>query len=101
ACDARFTRVAHPRRAISEERARVDRRGHVGELRLGELEIAERLPKEAPPPGVRERFVERAARKAERRGGDRGAEDIQVAHRELEALARLAKELGPRAAILD
>ena len=32
--------------------------------------------------------VERAAREAQRRGGDRGAKDVEIAHRQLEPLTR-------------
>ena len=45
---------------------------------------------------MRERLVERAAREAERGGGDRGAEDVERLHRQLEALARRAEPLRRR-----
>src|SRR5205823_12121874 len=47
-------------------------------------------------PGVLERLVEGAAREAERSAGDRRTEDVERAHGELEAAARLAEGRGAR-----
>jgi hypothetical protein len=86
-------RVLLPRRAIRKQRRRVDAGRHVGELRLRHLEVGERLAEHAAAARPGERLVERAAREAEGCTGDRGAKDVQAAHRQLEALACLAEEL--------
>ena len=65
-------------------------------LRLRQLEVGERLRRTScARVACASASSQRAAREAERRGGDRGAEDVEVAHRELEALARLAEQRSP------
>ena len=58
---------------------------------LRHLQIAERRAEQLSRRGMLDRLVQRAAGKAQRRGADRRAEDIERRHRHLEALARLAE----------
>ena len=76
-------------RGAQHEQARgveVDR--HVGEVRLDERLLGERLAELHAPRDEADRLVERAPRHADRRGADRDAERIERLHRELHALPR-------------
>jgi hypothetical protein len=79
--------VAQPGGAVGEKRGAVDRERHLRELRLRELEVAEDAAEHLPRGRSLHRLVEGAPREAERGGGDRGAEDVERPHRDLEALA--------------
>ena len=83
--------VAPPGGAIGEERGGVDVRRHVAERGLRELQVGERRAEHSPALRVRERLVESAPGEAERGRRDRGAEDIERAHGDLEAFARRAE----------
>ena len=92
--------VARPRRAVHEQRARVDVGGHRGDLRLRELEVLEPLPEELARRDMRERFVQGAARHAECRRAHRGAEDVERAERDAQPLSRLAHGAARRYATI-
>ena len=92
---ARRRVTSAPRRAIGEQRRGVDRRSPCRRACAWVIWKSARVwPNILRAARLRERLVQRAAREPERGGGDRGAEDVQLAHRQLEALARLAEQLG-------
>jgi hypothetical protein len=92
--------VALPGGAVGQQRRGIDVGGHVAQRGLGELEVGQVLAEHLAARGLLQRLVERAAREAQRRRGHRGAEDVQRAHRQLEALAGRAEQaiLGDPAA---
>ena len=92
--------VAQPRRTIGEKPRRIDIGRHVGERRLGELEIRECLAEQGPMRRMRQRLIQRALRESDGRAGHRGAEDIERPHRELESLALGAEPLTQRHAAI-
>ena len=89
--DAALLHVARPGGPVCQQRAGFDPGRHVGQLRLRDLEVAQRMAEHFALPRAGQGFVERAAREAERRSGHRGAKDIEVAHRELEAFAFISE----------
>jgi hypothetical protein len=88
--------VAQPGGAVDEQRAGVDGGRHLGELGLGQRQVGEGLAEHRPGRRAPQRLVEGAAGEAERGGGDRGAEDVEGAHRHLEALAIGTDAVGLR-----
>src|SRR5262249_29996838 len=60
---------------------------------LDHLQFRQWSAEQFAAPGALERFGERAARKAERGGTDRGAKDIERPHRDFEAIAGRADEI--------
>src|SRR5512145_1104933 len=90
---SRVTRVFDiplPGRAVDEQRARVDARRHVGEFRLGHLELRQRLAEYSSLAGSGKRLLERPPGEPERSSAHRGAEDVEIAHRQLEPLSGFA-----------
>ena len=90
---ARSAGVTQPRRAVGQQRSGIDVGRHVAEGRLAELEIGQALREHASCLRMYQRLVERTPRKAQGRRSDAGAEDVQRAHRQLEAVTGLAQAL--------
>ena len=88
-----FLHVSQPGGAVGKQRRGLDAGRHLGELRLGHLEIGERLPEHLSFPRPRERFVQGTPREAERSARHARPKDIERLHGELEAFAFLAEEV--------
>ena len=84
--------VAQPRRAVGEQRRGIDVRGHLAQCRQRQVAVGQPAAEHRARAGVRQRFVQRAAREPDRGGGDRCAKDVERAHRELEAVALAAEQ---------
>src|SRR3984957_10889476 len=80
--------VAAPCGAIGQKRSPIDLRRHVAKRRLSKLKVSERRAKHFSALCMRKRLIERAPREAKRRGGHRGAEDVERAHGDLEAFSK-------------
>lgn len=92
--------VAGPRRAVREQCAGIDGGRHIGEGRVGELEVEQPLPEHPPGGCVVDCRIERAPGESERRCGDARTEDIERPHRQAEAFSRRAEQAvlaGPHA----
>ena len=89
--------ILFPGGAVDQQRRGVDVDGAVGERDLRELQIGERRAEQIARRRPLDHFVEGAARQPERRGGDRGAENIERRHRHLEPLARRRRADWPAA----
>src|ERR1700722_3847915 len=82
-----FLDVPAPRGAIGQQRSRIDLRRHLAKRGLSKLEVSERRAKHFSALCMRKRLVEGAPSEAERRGRDGGAENVERAHGDLEALS--------------
>ena len=85
--------VAQPRRAIRQERGRVQHGGHLSDLGLGDLEVTQALAKHLARTRPADGLVQRTPPKAQSCRRHRGAEHIERGHGNLEALARFANAL--------
>jgi hypothetical protein len=83
-----------PGRAVGQQRGAVDGGGHLRQLGLRELEVGQHAAEHLARGGALQGLVQRAPGKAQGRCGHRGAEHIQRAHRDLEALTRRADALA-------
>src|SRR6202044_3001351 len=90
-CRRQLLNVAAPCGAIGQERRRIDLRRHLAKRSLSKLEVSERRAKHFSALGMRKRLIERTPREAKRRRGDRGAEDVERAHGDLEAVPGAAE----------
>ena len=92
---ARFVSFC-PRGARDEQPRGVELGRHVGQRRLHELLLGERLAELHARRHVRDGLVERAPRHAHGRGADRGAEDVERAEREAQPVPDLAERARRR-----
>ena len=84
---------------LGQQARRVDLRRHLREVELDRLELADRLAELPPLLRVRERRLERAARDADREGGDRdpaAVEDLHGIRRSRRPRGRRASSAGTR-----
>src|SRR5580765_5737458 len=88
-----FAVVDHAPEAVEEAARRLTLRFHVGELRLDQLVLADRLAHRLARLRVLARVVGRALRDAERLRGDTRAGGVEDTHRDPEALALLAQHV--------
>jgi hypothetical protein len=79
--------VALPGGAVGQQRGGVDVGGHVAELRLRELEVGQRAGRTSAATAVASASSSARRAKPSAAPATDGAEDVQRAHRELEALA--------------
>src|SRR6266700_2731506 len=86
--------VGHAPEAVEEPTRRLALGLHVGELRLDQLVLRDRLPHRLARLRVLERVVGRSLRDTERLRRDAGAGAVEDAHRDAEAFALLAEEVG-------
>ena len=84
--------VLLPRGAINQQCRRIDRRRHVGELRLSHCIVGEFGAAEPAIGRERDRFVERPPGKAERCRADRYPKQVQSLHADAEAFAGFADQ---------
>src|SRR3546814_16705763 len=70
-----------PRRAVNEQRRRIDLGHHFGEARLGDRVGRQRRAEKLARPRASGRLVQRAAGEAECRRADRRSEEIERRHR--------------------
>src|SRR5205823_2832281 len=93
--------VGHAPVAVEEPARGLALRLHVGELRLDQLVLTERLPHRLARLRVLERIVGRALRDPERLRPDAGTRTVEDAHRDPEALALFPEQVpgGDAAAV--
>ena len=84
------------RREVEQSARRLELGRHVGEGELGRLEVGDRLAELLALLGIFDRLVEAALGAAERAGADVDAPAVEAHHRDAEALALGADEVGHR-----
>ena len=97
---AALERLARSRRTSSRAVCGTDR--HVGDLRLHDLELRDRLAERVALARVGDRVVEARLGDADRTRGDAEATALDGGHRDLEAVALLAEQrVGPDADLVE
>ena len=98
--DARRAGILGPGGAVDQQRRSVDVQRHIGDVPLYHLQIEQRRALHMAGRDPVQRLIQRPARKAECCRSDGGAEHIQHAHGDFEALTALAEHgTGRNAAI--